>query len=47
MKLLESTKSNITKNNYCKILTHLEINEVTEVHCNILNEDYHHNSRVS
>ena len=47
MKLLESTKSNITKNNYCKIMTHLEINEVIEVHCNILNKDYHHNSRVS
>ena len=43
MKLLGSTKSKITKDDN---VSHLEINEVVLVHCNIVNNDYQQDSRV-
>ena len=43
MKSLESTKSKVTKD---ENVLHLEIIEVILVHCNITNNDYHHDSRV-
>ena len=46
MKLLGSTKSNITKDKNGENVTHLEITEVVLVHCNIVNNDYQHDSRV-
>ena len=39
MKLLESTKSKITKDKNGKDDPHSEITEVVLVHCNILNHD--------
>ena len=42
MKLLGSTKSKITKDEDCK----LEFTEIILVHCNIVNNDYQHNSRA-
>ena len=44
IKLLGSTKGKITKNENGENVPHLEINEV--VHCNIVNNDYHQDSRV-
>ena len=46
MNLLESTKSKITKDGNGKNTLHLEITEVVLVHCNIVNNDYQHDSRV-
>ena len=46
MKLLGSTKSNITKDENGENVPHLEITEVVLVHCNIVNNDYQHDSRV-
>ena len=46
MKLLESTKSNITKDENSEIAPHLDITEVLLVHCNIVNNHYQHDSRV-
>ena len=46
MKLLGSTKSKITKDKTDEYVPHLENNEVILVHCNIVNNDYQHNSRV-
>ena len=46
MKLLESTKSNITKDENSEIVPHLDITEVLLVHCNIVNNHYQHDSRV-
>ena len=43
MKLLGSTKIKITKDKNGENLSHLEI---TELHCNIVNNNYQHNSRV-
>ena len=40
MKLLESTKSKITKDENGKNVPHLKITEVMLVHCNIVNNDY-------
>ena len=46
MKLLGSTKKKINKNtNYEKVF-HLEIIEVVLVHCNIVKNDYQHDSKV-
>ena len=45
MKSLWSTKSQIPKDN-CENVTHLEINEVVLIHCNIVNNDYQQDSRV-
>ena len=46
MKLLESTKNKITKDKNGENVPHLEITEVVLVHCNIVNNDYQHDSRV-
>ena len=46
MKLLESTKSKITKDENGENVTHLEITEVVVVHYNIVNNDYQHDSSV-
>ena len=46
MKLLQSTKSKITKNENGEIVRHLEITEVVLVHCNLINNDYQQDSRV-
>ena len=40
MKLLGSTKNEITKDKNSENLSHLEITEVVLVHCNIVNNDY-------
>ena len=44
MKLLGSTKNNITKDENGKHVRHLEVTEV--VHCNIVNNDYQQESKV-
>ena len=46
MKLLGSTENKITKDKNGKKVPHLEINEVVLVHCNMVNNDYQHDSRV-
>ena len=46
MKLLGSTENKITKDKNGKNVPHLEITEVVLVHCNMVNNDYQHNSRV-
>ena len=45
-KLLGSTKNFITKDVNGENVPHLEITEVVLVHCNIINNDYQHDSRV-
>ena len=46
MKLLGNTKSKITNDKNDENMPHLEITEVILVHCNIVNNDYHQDSRV-
>ena len=46
MKLLDSTKSQTNKDKYGENVSCLEITEVILVHCNIVNNDYHQDSRV-
>ena len=46
MKLLESTKSKITKDENGENVFYLEITEVVLAHCNIVNNNYQQNSRV-
>ena len=46
MILLGSTKNKITKDKNGEHVPHLEINEVVLVHCNMVNNDYQHDSRV-
>ena len=46
MKLLGSTKNKTAKDRNGKNLPHLEITEVVLVHCNMVNNDYQHDSRV-
>ena len=46
MKLLESTKSKITKDENGENVPHLEITEVALVHCNIVNNEYQQDLRV-
>ena len=46
MKLLGSTKDKITEDKNGENLPHLEITEVVLVHCNMVNNDYQHDSRV-
>ena len=46
MKLLRSTKNKITKDKNGENLPHLEITEVVLVDCNMVNNDYQHDSRV-
>ena len=46
MKLLGSNQNKITKDKNGENLQHLEITEVVLVHCNVVNNDYHQDSRV-
>ena len=46
MKLLESTKSKITKDKNGEIVLNLKITEVVLIHFNIINNDYQQDSRV-
>ena len=46
MKSLESTKNKITEDKNGENVPHLEITEVVLVHCNMVNNDYQHDSRV-
>ena len=46
MKLPGSTENKITKDKKGENILHLEITEVVLVHCNIVNNDYQHDSRV-
>ena len=46
MKLLGSTKNEITKDKNGENIPHLEITEVVLVHCNLVNNDYQEDSRV-
>ena len=46
MKLLGSSESKITKDKNGENVPHLEVTEVVLVHCNIVNNDYQHDSRV-
>ena len=46
MKLLESTKSRITKDENIENGSHVEITKVILIHCNIFNDDYQQDSRV-
>ena len=46
MKLVESTKSKITKDENGKNVPRLEITEVVLTHCNIINNDYQRDSKV-
>ena len=46
MKLLGSTKNKITKDKNGESVPHLEITEIVLVHCNMVNNDYQHDSRV-
>ena len=45
MKIFGITKSNITKNENCENVSHLEIIEVVLVHCNIFKDDYQQDSK--
>ena len=46
MKLLGSTENKITKDKNGENVPYLEITEVVLVHCNMVNNDYQHDSRV-
>ena len=46
MKLLGNTENKITKNKNDENVPQLEITEIVLVHCNIVNNDYQHHSRV-
>ena len=46
MKLHGSSKSKITKDKNDENVPHLEITEVVLLHCNIVNNDFQHDSRV-
>ena len=46
MKLLGSTKSKVTKVENGENVPYLGITKVVLIHCNIVNIDYQHNSRV-
>ena len=46
MKLLGSTKINITKDKNVENALHLEITELVLVHCNIVNNEYQQDLRV-
>ena len=47
MKLLGSTENKITTDKNGENMPHLEITEVVLVHCNIVNNDYQQDLRVS
>ena len=46
MKLLGSTESKITKDKNDESVPHLEITELSIVHCNLVNNDYQQDSRI-
>ena len=46
MKLFQSTKSKITKDENGENVPHLEISEVVLIHSNIVNNNYQQDSRV-
>ena len=46
MKLLRDTGNKITKGQNDENMPHLEITEVTLVHCNIIDNDYQQDSRI-
>ena len=46
MKLLGSTENKITRDKNGENASHLEITEVVLVHCNLVNNDYQHYSRM-
>ena len=46
MKLFGSTKSKITKDEHGENVPHSEITEEVSIYCNIVNNDYQHDSRV-
>ena len=46
MKLLGSTENKMNKDKNGENVPHLEITEVVLVHCDIVNNDYQHDSRV-
>ena len=46
MKLLEITKSKITKDKNGENVPHFKITKVASVHCNIVNNDYQQDLRV-
>ena len=46
MKLLGSTKSNITKDKNGENVPHLGIVELVLINCNIVNNNYQQNSRI-
>ena len=46
MELLGSTQRKTTKNKNGENVPHLEITEVVSIQCNIVNDNYHQNSRV-
>ena len=47
IKLLESTKSKITKNRNGENIPYLEITEIVLINCNVVSNSYQQNSRVS
>ena len=47
MKLLGSTESKITEDKNGEIVSHLEIFELVLIHCNIVDNNYQQNSRIS
>ena len=47
IKLPESTKSKINENKNGKNMPQIEITETVLIHCNIVNNDYQHDSRDS
>ena len=47
MKLLGSTENKITKDKNCENVQHLKVTEVILVHCNVVNNEYQQDSRVS
>ena len=46
MKLLGSTNNKIIKDKIGENVPHLEIKQLVLVHCNMVNNDYQHDSRV-
>ena len=46
IKLLGSTKSNITKNESSENIPYLEVTEVVLIHCNVVNNSYQQNWKV-
>ena len=47
MKLLGSTENKITKDKNCENVQHLKVTEVILIDCNVVNNDYQQDSRVS